>query len=292
MTTCNVCSATTVNENYHSNVLSVYTDKAYQLAYCSTCKSISTFPLPTDAELTDIYQNKYSYDVHFLIEQEKRFRAREYARLIQQQPNVKTFLEIGCMYGFLLEELKKTTLDASGIEIDPKAVAHSQQQGLNVKESNLEAFLDAPHSKYDMIFMSHVLEHIVHPMEQFKKVREVLNPGGQLMIIVPNAGSFSARLFGKFWGYWQVPVHITHFTEASLRYVVEQNGFRVKSVKTRGGDSLLFLSTLANLMNARSTDIQLSPLKKSIIRLYSTIAKYWYYIGGEDLIMIAEKKDN
>lgn len=42
-------------------------------------------------------------------------------------------------------------------------------------------------SKFDTIIMSHVLEHIEHPVELLKKIKTWLHPDGVFIVVVPNA---------------------------------------------------------------------------------------------------------
>lgn len=289
MKKCVSCSRDDI-KTYKKNVSSVYSDRPYDLDLCANCGLIFTSPAPDKKTLDDIYKNKYSYDVHLLIQKEKKYRAGKFSGYVKKAGTMTKVLEIGSMYGFLIESLEKSGFKCTGLEIDEKAVEYCQRKNMDVRNETLEVFLEKNEEKFDLVVMSHVLEHIVNPKEYLEKIKSLLSENGKIMIIVPNASSLTGKAFGKYWGYWQVPVHINHFNKKSLRHLFENLNFKTLRIGTAGGDSLLFLSTLANMLGARSMNLNLSPAKKKAVKVFSTITKYWYQLGNDDLIIMAEKK--
>lgn len=288
METCPTCKKQTASQ-YKANVASVYSQKTYDIYHCSACNHFFTFPLPSSDELNDIYNNKYSYDAHSLIEKEKRMRANTYAKYIANIKGVKSALEVGCMHGLLLEELEQQGIDASGVELDPEAVTYCQNRGLNVVQSSIEEHLDKANSQHDAIIMSHVIEHIVDPRKQLVGLSKRMSKNGKLVLITPNSNARSRKLFGRYWGYWQVPVHINHFNEQSISKLLKQSGFKVIDTNSYGGDSLFFLSSLANRLGSKGDTKNLSPAKKTLVSIASKILKPWYHFGHEDMVVVAQK---
>lgn len=278
-------------KKHKKNVSSVYSDRPYDLFRCGSCGFVFTFPEPDKETLNDIYKNKYSYDVHLLIRKEKEYRAKKFAGFAKKEKGAGKVLEIGTMYGFLIESLQKSGFECTGLEIDKDAVIHCREKGLDVRKETLEIFLEKNREKYNLIVMSHVLEHIADPKAYLKKMESLLNENGKIMLIVPNASSFLAKIFGKYWGYWQAPVHINHFNRKSLRHLLGSLDFEIANAGVAGGDSLLFLSTLANLVGAKSEKIKMGEAKNKFVKIFSAIAKHWYWLGDDDLIISAEKRN-
>jgi hypothetical protein len=79
--------------------------------------------------------------------------------------------------------------------------------------------------------MFHVLEHLPDPREALAYAGGLLKPGGSLILQVPNAASFQARLFGPRWYGLDVPRHLINFTPQSLVLLLEQAGFSGKVVR-------------------------------------------------------------
>lgn len=287
---CPVCDNSNTTTLY-PDVVSVYSQKPYNLDRCLDCEHIFTSPAPTKKELNYIYKNLYGYEAHLLIQGEKSYRGREYAGVVAgQSKKGKKVLEIGCMHGYLLSALKDRGYDVSGIELDGDAVKYCQSKGLDVKQSSMEDFLATSKQKYDVIFMSHVLEHIADPRAGLDLLKNHLTKNGKLIVVVPNSHARSAKLFGKYWGYWQVPVHIHHFNQPSIRRLFDGTGYKIKKVDFFGGDSLLFLSTLANMAGAKNDKSQLSAAKKGLVKASSATLRHWYRVGGEDMLVVAEKQ--
>ncbi len=290
MDKCPVCSGVT-SKPFKRGVTSVYSETPSDMLRCAGCDNIFVSPMPTPKELNRIYGKSYSYDVHLLIEREKLYRTAHTASYIKSRNKGKgEVIEIGSMFGHLLEALGKLGVKASGIELDKRAVAIGQKKGVNLKQSSLEAFLKTSKKRYSTVVMSHVLEHILDPAARLEDIKKLITGNGRLILIVPNSSAFTAKLSGKYWGYWQVPVHVNHFNRRSLTTLLERSGFTVVDTRFRGGDSLLFLSTIANLAGATGDgEISLSGPKKAIIKLFSAITKYWYRVGNDDLIIEAVK---
>ena len=93
---------------------------------------------------------------------------------------------------------------------------------------------------YDVLSMHHYLEHTREPRAELAAAAKVLEPGGHLMIEMPDAESPWARRLGTLWWQWAQPQH-QHFIPCDeLVAALEQAGFEVLSVErgqaTMGGE--------------------------------------------------------
>jgi len=285
---CSICKNKSASV-YRNKVKSVYSKKAYNVLKCSKCNHFFTDPSFTQKEINDIYENNYSYDAHSLIKKEKIMRAKNYAGFIASLPKIKSALEVGCMHGLLLAELKKNGLKVAGVELDPEAVKYCKNLGLEVTQSSIENHLKKAGSKHDVIIMSHVIEHIVDPEKQLSNLNKRMAEDGRLVLITPNSMALTRKIFGRYWGYWQVPVHINHFNEQSMVELLKRSGFRLEEVRYYGGDSLFFLSSLANLLGASNDSKELSGPKRTLVKIATVVLSPWYKIGKEDMLVIACK---
>ena len=98
----------------------------------------------------------------------------------------------------------------------------ARQLGLYVKESIAEIG-DA--AKFDCITMWHTLEHFQDIKSTLTSLKRLLAPNGRLIIAVPDNGSLQARLFGAKWLHLDVPRHLYHFDNRTLRVCLDQTGF-------------------------------------------------------------------
>ena len=276
----------------YSGLKSVYTSRPYSVVICTNCSNGITSPAVDKLELNQIYSETYLYPVHLLALGEKKYRARSMAKFVKQNSPAKTHpkvLEVGCMFGYLLQELEDE-YKVKGIDIGRDAVKYCRNHGLDVDDTSIENFISNSNEQFDIIILSHVLEHLLKPDEVLLDLQNHLNPGGNIYILVPNYKSISPKIFGKYWGWWQVPVHINHFNEQSLMSLAEISGYQKHHSRFKGGDSLMLLLNLINLFSFRNNKSEPGFFQKMIIGFFTNIFRYWYLIGNEELTMLIKKK--
>jgi SAM-dependent methyltransferase len=196
-------------------------------------------------------------------------------------------LEIGCGSGVLLREIKGRGANVRGCEIDKisSEVANralGEQVVANVDATELLKNID---QFYDLIVISHVLEHLRNPVEVLKALRNSMKADGTLLVVVPNLDSAPKAFLRKYWGYWQVPVHLTHFNTDSLIYLIENCGFQIETVATRNADFMslgLFLSNILRLKKSEPGQVS-----SQLIRAMSWCWSWTYRFGKQDLIVVA-----
>lgn len=137
--------------------------------------------------------------------------------------------EIGCGNGRLLGELQQAGHQVIGVEPDPQAQQLAAREfGVSVFTGTLE---DLPGEvlgqSYDLLIMSHVLEHVVDPAVALRNAARLLKPGGKLVVETPNNAALSLATSGNTWFCLRVPEHLQFFTRRSLAGYCEQVGLRV-----------------------------------------------------------------
>jgi SAM-dependent methyltransferase len=82
-----------------------------------------------------------------------------------------------------------------------------------------------PWDRFDVVVMSHVIEHLGDPGRVLRDVLAKLTPGGVLYAAVPDVGSLQFRVFGKHWDAINPMVHMQYFNEESLSRLLRASGF-------------------------------------------------------------------
>ncbi len=137
-------------------------------------------------------------------------------------------LEYGCGAGWLGHRLRGLGWDVTGMDVNPFAAEQARRRfGLPVIVGTLPHPAVPPQS-YDVIVMGAVLEHVHRPHDVIDAAAQALRPGGYLVISVPNFDSWGFRRFRDHWWGLQLPVHLLHFTPATLRRLLEAHRLEVR----------------------------------------------------------------
>jgi len=144
---------------------------------------------------------------------------------------VGTLLDVGCGNGAFLEAMQALGWNVTGVDPDPAAVRYGRSRGLSIFCGMLP---DVPAGeRYDVITVSHVIEHVADPVGLLKQCAAYLRPSsGRIMITTPNMKSLGHRWFKRYWRGLEVPRHLNLFSPQGL-----------SRCATRAGLSLISLST-------------------------------------------------
>ena len=143
-------------------------------------------------------------------------------------------LDVGCGFGFALRALRASGFsDVRGIEISEQQAEIARRGGFEVSVvSDTIAHLQKHRGRFGLILLLDVLEHVPVPaqIDLARAIREALQPGGRLIVTVPNANSpLAAR-----WRYIDF-THYASFTEHSLFFVLSNAGFgKIKMDNSKG----------------------------------------------------------
>jgi 2-polyprenyl-3-methyl-5-hydroxy-6-metoxy-1,4-benzoquinol methylase len=137
----------------------------------------------------------------------------------------KSLLDFGCGVGRFCRVAREHGLRTTGIE--PDAVARksaAKNEELKVYASIDDLQIAEPETRFDIITMWEVVEHLREPWRELKQLSRLLRPGGQLLLSTPNAGSLRARLQRQRWENMTNPTHFYYFTQRSLWRTLKRAG--------------------------------------------------------------------
>ena len=137
-------------------------------------------------------------------------------------------LDVGCAYGFFLEEAKGF-YDVCGIEIAEEAAAACRARGLRVLTGVAEEAHLTELGAMDVIVLLDVIEHLPDPTATLELCTRHLNPGGIIVITTGDFASLYARLAGPHWRLMTPPQHLWFFTPVSLRRLAGALGLYVEA---------------------------------------------------------------
>jgi len=77
-----------------------------------------------------------------------------------------------------------------GLEWSEELVANAHEEGLNIKQGNLNNLLPYEDNKFQCVFALSVLEHLLNGCQWLRESKRILQPGGKLIILTPNISTF------------------------------------------------------------------------------------------------------
>lgn len=265
--TCDLCGATDHRPHWNCG--------EFSYVRCKGCGVVYQNPQPLQDELLQRYDNDYfAYEV----ENEKKFfrlmllgladiRFDEIeARLI---PGERSFLDVGCATGLLLDYQRSRGWKTSGVEICRQSAQFGiQERSLDIHIGTLES-ARFPDASFDVVHFSHLIEHLNNPGAFLTEVSRVLKPGGWAVVTTPNTQGLQAVVFQQNWRS-AIADHLYLFSKRNLKKALGHHGLHVRREKTWGG-------------------LALGARPRFLKPLLDTTVKWWGW--GDVVLQAAQKAD-
>jgi 2-polyprenyl-3-methyl-5-hydroxy-6-metoxy-1,4-benzoquinol methylase len=168
-----------------------------------------------------------------------RYSSHDYAR--RMMGSAGEVLDVGCGQGFFAAELKKDGHRVTGIDslCDPERADALDQYLRGDLQRGLAPLIRRLRGKrFHRILFLDVLEHLRRPGRLLFDCRQMLEPGGAVVISLPNVANFVVRLqllFGRF-EYTERGIldrtHLRFFTRNTARRLLQESGYRVLEEET------------------------------------------------------------
>jgi 2-polyprenyl-3-methyl-5-hydroxy-6-metoxy-1,4-benzoquinol methylase len=206
----------------------------YKVYRCLSCDHIQLLPRPSMGEEKKFYDedrqersirkgtNLESLRTNFKPDINRR------AEFISKRfPKKATILDVGCGYGFFLEEMARRGYRVEGIEISEarrelaKEVTSAPILNINLADPNVEVDIE----KIDVVTLFHVLEHIIDPIGFCRNVQKLLKKNGTFVVEVPNVDELMLETCPAYNQFYWNRAHLNYFSGRTLRTVLEKAGF-------------------------------------------------------------------
>lgn len=219
----------------------------WSLVVCAndSCGLIWLDPMPLPEDLHLAYQEYYTHGDELAGPRAKRLAKCAYRLVVdaflsmvgipQERKRAQlmfiddsrplTLLDIGCGQGDFLAKMAKRGWSVAGVDFDPIAVqAARDRYGLDVCVGTVDSIIERGR-KFDVVTISHVIEHVPEPVVFLSQCRRLLQPGGRVILKTPNVDSFGHRKYGRAWRGLEPPRHLHLFTVRALHACARQAGF-------------------------------------------------------------------
>jgi SAM-dependent methyltransferase len=240
-----------------------YSARDYHLARCESCGF--AFVIDPWLEYGEIYDERYYagqgadplVDYRFELEHpERSIRRYEWegvasvvSDLLGEPEPSRRWLDFGCGNGGLVRHLRDTqAADAFGFD-EGSITTDASARGIPILTAEE---LDAQEGSFDVITAIEMIEHVLDPVAELRRMRTLLRPGGLLFLTTGNARPYSDKL--SSWRYVTPEIHISLFEPRTLELALSEAGFRPERAQLGSGfDAILKFKVLKNLRFRRSS---------------------------------------
>jgi len=223
--------------------------ESFSLIYNPDLELYATSPVPSIHDLPAYYKSD-DYISHTdsnhslfdkLYQQIKKHTLRSKLKLIDSyKVQNRNLLDIGCGTGDFLYTAQRKGWNIVGVEPNEKASALAQNKlgtDVSIFENLNDLLKNQTLQSFDVITLWHVLEHVPNYDEYISSIKKMLHPDGILIIAVPNYNAYDANYYGKFWAAYDVPRHLWHFSQNSMKIIFSQYELKVMHTKPMYFDS-------------------------------------------------------
>ena len=210
----------------------------FRIQRCDACDLVQTRPRVVKESLSFYYRDTYGgedgqgtdlktfYDSP-VGEILNRYRVVTLQKVHAPGPEDRV-LDVGCSFGHFLRTIQRETgCQIAGLDFDPGSIAQSvldDTAALHTGELTDDAL---PEDHFTVVSFHQCLEHVPDPLATLRSALRVLQPGGLVVVEVPNFSGLWRHVFGSYWFPLFMPQHLVHFDRRTLPLTLEAAGFEV-----------------------------------------------------------------
>lgn len=223
---CGLCGEPSTRQLYRAIDRLGKSRESFSIAACTGCGVLRTLPEMTEDELSVFYPSEYwggtsTPDPRWI----KSSQAGKIDFIRACSLSHGRILDVGCGSGWFLQALGGDAWDRFGVENGPEAqrVATGAIGADRVSSTLVNSAI--PKNYFDIVTFWSSLEHMNQPRQNLEAARQLIKNGGTVIVQVPNAAGYQARLFKGEWFALDVPRHRYHFSFNSINRLLEETGF-------------------------------------------------------------------
>ncbi len=236
--TCIVCQSKKKKEfmRIHDHLVS---RKLFILSQCDDCgfRYIKNPPAPEEAmayyETEEYIEHSDSSEgfINGIYHKARSWMLPYKYHMLHRLDRKSKILDFGTGTGYFLNYMKSRDYEVTGVEISDQARGFGIKNfGLDIRSPEQIYHDDFPRD-FGYISFWHVLEHVYEPVRILKRLRELLDDKGVLVIALPNNKSLDAKIYKEYWAAYDVPRHLWHWDKHSFKLFAEDIGFKL--IKTK-----------------------------------------------------------
>jgi len=284
---CGLCGGTERDLKFRDGLFSVVICKACGLTYV-------TPRLSDDSLLSDVYNETYWSSQAAKHHGYTDYRAdqplylktyrRRLAVIRRHFSEAGRVLDVGCAAGFFLRVMQEEGWDVTGLEPSDAIRSHAAEL-IGSENVHGELLGEAPlrPASFDLVTMWDVIEHIPDAVSALKAAKQLLAPGGKLLIETQNVDSRAAKVLGKRWQHYKHAEHIYHFNPKTLKELLDQAGFEILENRATLGGKYVSMGFIAERAG------RLHPVLSALLSPLNLLRNAAVYVNlFDEMIVVAQ----
>jgi SAM-dependent methyltransferase len=225
-TNCLICQS--------SNSSIIHTFRQLNVVICRECGLVYLNPRLKELTMRTAYRSENyflrsvdaGYEDYSFQENSLRITFRRFLEQLKKQGMTSDrLLEVGCGYGYFLDEAKDFFSYRAGVELSQDAGSHAERISgarIYVGDSNS---LPIEYNNFNLIVLINLIEHIYSPIDFLLLIKKRLRDNGRIVIATPDIGSFWYTMMRKRWPSFKIPEHIAFYSGKTLKSLLQKTGF-------------------------------------------------------------------
>jgi len=236
---CLICSNSEIKQISNNHKLDNFKEN-FILEVCQSCSHVSIKNKPNEDQLTDYYKkefwgakvNNYNSNLEWnkiltssTSAHERFIRSKKQYRYITSKIRLSSnskIIDIGSGFAPILYHFNKSNYNnLYALDLDQDICKYLKRQRINSINSSLEK-LSTSNSRFDLIIVSHTLEHVADPKLFLKLIKKISKNNTTLFIEVP---------YKDYLEPFNENLHLNFFSKKSLSIALENSNFALKDIE-------------------------------------------------------------
>lgn len=269
-------------------------NEVFELKQCKKCQFVFTANAPLENDAGPYYNSEEYVEhsdtssglIYSIYHVARRVMLNFKYLKIKRLRTGKKLLDVGSGSGYFMNFMKKKGYEVTGVEISEKA-AKLCENNFGIKAHSPKEFVQGKlDNNYNIISLWHVFEHVYDYDTYFELFSKSLDEKGYLILALPNNDSPDAKMYQEFWGGYDTPRHIWHFTPKTIELFADKRGFKIVK-KHRMPLDPFFNAMISDSYKKKFTFLPITFLKG----LYSYIVSLLNIEKSSSIIYIFQKKN-